>query len=183
MPARAPLALALALAAAVAAVSASVALAAGNYSGHARDIALTAAQAKYKALTSSGAAPKPAAGNRKGYLSGWQTSYLKGTASKPVQAFEIVYVYKTQADARRAFANSCKACSGTVKVEQLLMKYHSTTGKTPTVTDIATCRNLYVAAVVSGDLKPTALANAAGALAGLVFAKAAASGMSPCVNR
>jgi hypothetical protein len=173
----------MALAAAAAALLASVAFAAGNYSGHAREIALTAEQAKYKALTSSGTAPKPPADQRRGYLTGWQTSYLKGTVAKPVQAVEIVYVYKTPADARRSFANSCKGCSQPVRIEQLLMKYRSTTGKTPTVTDVATCRNLYVAAVVSGDLKPTALADAAGALAGLVFAKAAASGMSPCVKR
>ena len=45
--------------------------------------------------------------------------------------------------------------------------------------DIATCRHVYVAVVISGKLGAAALANAAGALAGGVYAKAMAGGMSP----
>ena len=53
-------------------------------------------------------------------------------------------------------------------------------GKSPGVIDIATCRNIYVAIVVSGKTTSNALARAAGALAGGVYAKAMAGGMSSC---
>ena len=58
------------------------------------------------------------------------------------------------------------------------MKFKTTTqNKTPGVVDIATCRNVYVAVVVSGNITPSALAQAAGALAGGVYAKAMSGGM------
>ena len=61
------------------------------------------------------------------------------------------------------------------------MKFQLTTeGQTPGVIDIATCRNVYVAVVDLGKIGAAALARAAGALAGGVYAKAMAGGMSPC---
>ena len=61
------------------------------------------------------------------------------------------------------------------------MKFKAASQKsTPGVVDIATCRNIYVAVVVSGKITSNALAQAAGALAGGVYAKAMAGGMSPC---
>jgi len=48
------------------------------------------------------------------------------------------------------------------------------------VIDIATCGHVYVAVVISGKLGASALANAAGAPAGGVDAKAMAGGMSQC---
>ena len=101
----------------------------GNYDGIASDIALTAAQAKYKTTTAEGAAPKPPADKRRGYLSGWQIAYLKGTATKPVAAYALIYVYRTTADAKRAYANSCKDCSGTFRAEGVSMKFMPTTEK------------------------------------------------------
>jgi hypothetical protein len=168
------------LAFAVTAGTATAAGPKGNYDGAASDIALTAAQAKYKTTTGEGAAPKPSSDKRRGYLDGWQIAYLKGTATKPVAAYALIYVYRTAADAKRAYANSCKDCSGTFRAQGVSMKFMPTTGKTPGVIDIATCRNIYVAVVISGKIGASALANAAGALAGGVYAKAMAGGMSPC---
>ena len=173
--------LALLLVLPVACVAAATALAAGNYAGTARQIALTAEQAKYKALTGSAAAAKPSADKRRGYRSGWQVAYLKGTVDKPIAAYALIYVYATPADASRAYANSCSDCSGTYRTEGVSMKFKATTQKgTPGVIDIAACRNIYVAVVVSGKVTPSALARAAGSLAGGVYAKAMAGGMSPC---
>ena len=174
--------LAVALVSLAAGLVAAVALAAGEYKGAAQSIALTAAQADYKALTGSGTAPKPPADKRRGYRSGWQASYLRGTAAKPVEAFSVIYVYDTAANARRAYESSCKDCSKSVRYKAVTMKYLLSKAKPPVVTDIAVCRNVYVAAVVSGEMTTQALADAAGALAGLVFAKAAANGMTPCAT-
>ena len=174
--------LALAIVPLAAGVVAAAAVAAGEYRGDARAIALTAAQADYKALTGSGTAPKPPADKRRGYRSGWQASYLKGTAAKPVEAFSVIYVYDTAANARRAYASSCKDCSKSVRYQAVTMKYLLSKAKPPVVTDIAVCRNVYVAAVVSGDVATQALAEEAGSLAGLVFAKAAANGMASCAT-
>jgi hypothetical protein len=153
----------------------------GNYAGAASDIALTAAQAKYRTTTGEGAAPKPPADKRRGYASGWQIAYLKGTPARPVAAYALIYVYRTTADAKRAYASSCKDCSGTYRAEGVSMKFKATTqNKTPGVIDIATCRNVYVAVVVSGKTGSQTLARDAGALAGGVYTKAMAGGMSPC---
>lgn len=165
---------------AVAGATASVALAAKNFNGSARTVALTAAQAKYKALTGSGAAEKPPLDKQRGYRSGWQTSYLKGTVKVPVEAYALIYVYDTAANAKRAYANSCDGCSDDLRAQGITMKVMLTTEKTTGVIEITTCRNIYAAIVVSGDLKPNALAEAAGALAGAVYAKATAGGMTPC---
>jgi hypothetical protein len=180
MATRTPVALLLAFVLASAVVA--VAVAAGrNYDGPAQNIALTADQAKYTTLTGSSAAAKPSADKRRGYRSGWQVAYLKGTAKKPIAAFALIYVYRTTADAKRAYANSCSDCSGTFRTEGVSMKFKAASQKsTPGVVDIATCRNIYVAVVVSGKLTSNALAQAAGALAGGVYAKAMAGGMSPC---
>jgi hypothetical protein len=153
----------------------------GNYAGAAKDIALTAAQAKYAALTANGTPAKPSADKRHGYRSGWQIAYLKGTPAKPVTALAVIYVYATTADAKLAYASACKDCSGTFRTEGVSQKFQAiTNGSTPGVIDIATCRNIYVAVVVSGKLGSSALAQAAGALAGGVYAKAMAGGMAPC---
>jgi hypothetical protein len=45
---------------------------------------------------------------------------------------------------------------------------------------VATCRNVYVAALTSGKAATNTLLTAAGALVGNVFALAMAGGMSPC---
>ena len=45
---------------------------------------------------------------------------------------------------------------------------------------VATCRNIYVAVLVSGKAAANSLLNEVGALAGNVFALAMAGGMSPC---
>jgi hypothetical protein len=180
MAGRRPLAMLLAFTVAGSAAS-SVALAAPNYPGNARSVALTAAQAKYKALTGSAAAAKPPADKRHGFRSGWQTSYLKGTAAAPVEAYSLIYIYSTASDANRAYASSCKACTGKIRVQGIKMKFQLTKEKgTPGVINIAACRNVYVAIVVSGKLKTAALAQAAGALAGGIYAKAMAGGMTPC---
>src|SRR5262249_48964371 len=117
----------------LAAGAASAAVAKGrNYDGAARGIALTAGQANYKALTASGTATKPSADKRRGYRSGWQVAYLKGTATKPVTAVAIIYVYKTIADAKLAYDNACKDCSGTYRTEGVSMKFQAiANGKTP----------------------------------------------------
>jgi hypothetical protein len=174
----------LAVAFALALVAASVAVGAGgNFTGDAQAVALTAAQAKYKALTGSGKAPAPPPDKRRGYRSGWETSYLKGTVAKPISAFSLIYVYATAADAKRAYANSCEACTGNVESQGVSMKFQLTSREgTPAVIDIATCRNIYVATAVSGKITPNELARTAGALVGGVFAKAAAGGMSPCAK-
>ncbi len=173
--------LALLLACAVAGATASAALAAGNFQGPAQRVALTAAQAKYKALTGSAAAAKPPLDKQRGYRSGWQTSYLKGTAASPVEAYSLVYVYDTAANAKRAYANSCQACSSDLRTQGITMKFMLTDEKgSPGVIQITTCRNIYAAIVISGKLQPGALARAAGALSGGIYAKAMAGGMSPC---
>ena len=175
--------LALLLACAVAGAGASAALAARNFQGKAQSVALTAAQAKYKALTGSAVAAKPPLDKQRGYRSGWQTSYLKGTVAAPVQAYSLIYVYDTAANAKRAYTNSCQACTGNVRTQGIAMKFMLTEDKgTPGVIDISTCRNIYAAIVVSGELQPGALARAAGALAGGIYAKAMAGGMSPCAG-
>jgi hypothetical protein len=166
---------------ALAAGTAAAADTKGNYVGAASDIALTAGQAKYKTTTGEGVAPKPSADKKRGYVSGWQIAYLKGTPAKPIAAYALIYVYRTTADAKRAYANSCKRCSGTYRTEGVSMKFMATTqNKTPGVIDIATCRNIYVAIVVTGKVGSAALAQSAGALAGGVYAKAMAGGMSSC---
>ena len=121
--------LALLLACAVAGATASAALAAGNFQGPAQRVALTAAQAKYKALTGSAAAAKPPLDKQRGYRSGWQTSYLKGTAASPVEAYSLVYVYDTAANAKRAYANSCQACSSDLRTQGITMKFMLTDEK------------------------------------------------------
>src|SRR5215208_3655939 len=108
--------LVLLLAAACAAASASAA----GFEGAAQSIALTSGEAGYKALTASSVAKAPA-DKRRGFRSGWQTSYLKGTATKPVQAVMLVYVYATAADARRAYARSCGGCGKDVMTQGVLM--------------------------------------------------------------
>ena len=173
---------ALLLALSLGAALAATAFAAGNYKGTARSISLTAGQAKYTALTASGPATKPPADKRRGYRSGWQASYLKGSVAKPVTAYALVYVYATPADAKRAYTNSCPGCSKDVKLQQVTMKYQYTQKAPANVVDISTCRNVYVATVVSGKLTAAQLAQNAAALAGRVFAKATAGGMSPCAK-
>jgi hypothetical protein len=176
-------AFALALACVVAAAVAAAAFAAGGYTGSARGVVLTAAQAKYRALTLSSPAPKPAADKRRGYRSGWEASYFKGSAAIPVTAFSLVYVYATPADARRAFDRSCASCSSRVKVGGVDMKFQLTAQKTtPAVVDVASCRNVYVAVLVTGKIGTKALAQAAGELAGGVYAKAMANGMASCAK-
>jgi hypothetical protein len=81
---------------------ASAAGSAGNYDGAARDIALTAEQAKYTTLTTDSAAAKPPADKRRGFRSGWQIAYLKGTPTKPVAALALIYVYKTTSEEQHA---------------------------------------------------------------------------------
>jgi len=149
--------------------------------GDARSISLTAAQAKFTRLTGSVSAEKPPADKLIGYRTGWQASYLKGTATAPVQAYSLVYVYATPKDARRAYANSCGDCTGNATTGGVSMKFQLTNEKaTPGVIAIASCRNVYAALVVTGKLGPAALARTAGALAGTIYAKAMASGMSRC---
>ncbi len=172
--------LALLVSCAVAGGGASTALA-GNFQGDAQSVALTAAQAKYKALTGSGLAPKPPADKQRGLRSGWQASYLKGTAAAPVEAYAVIYVYASAADAHRAYVNSCKSCVGKVQTQGIEMKFEFKEQKdTSAVVDVAACRNVYVVIVVSGKLEAGALARTAGALAGGIYAKAMAGGMSPC---
>jgi hypothetical protein len=168
----------------LAALAASAASAAADFPSIARAIAPTAAEADYRALTGSGPAAKPPADKRRGYRSGWQTSYLKGTAAKPIEALVLVYVYDTRASARRAYTNSCENCTRDVLAEGIRMKFQVTTssGNRQTVVDIATCRNVYAAIAVSGETTSNALAMHAGGLAGTIFRKAVARGMSPCAG-
>jgi hypothetical protein len=175
--------LAMLLACVVAGTGATAVRAAGNFQGDAQSLALTAAQAKYKALTGSGVAAKPPADKQRGLRSGWQTSYLKGTVKAPIEALSLIYVYATPADAKRAYDNSCDGCASKVRVEGISMKLQLTSSKdTLGVINIGVCRNVYVAIAISGKLEPGALARAAGALAGGVYAKAQAGGMSPCAG-
>jgi hypothetical protein len=155
--------------------------AAGNYPGGAQGIVLTAAQAKYTVLTGSAAAPSPPEDKRRGFRSGWQVGYLKGTPEKPVSAYALIYVYATAADAKRAYVRSCQACATEIQRQGIAMKLQLTAGKgTPGVLGIAACRNVYLAIGISGQVTANALAEWAGALVGGVYAKAIASGMSPC---
>ncbi len=164
-------------------VAASAAFAAGNFAGTARQIAPTAAEAHYKALTGSAPAPKPPADKRAGYRSGWHASYLKGTVDTPVEALALVYVYRSTTGASNAYDHSCSSCKANVVAEGIRMKFEirNTDGK-PVVIDVATCRNVYVALVVSGEEAVNTLVEDAGALAGAVFRKAIALGMSPCAG-
>ncbi len=172
---------ALLLAVGVAGATASDVLAARNFPGTARDAALTAGQAKYKVLTGSAAAATPAADRRRGFRSGWQASYLKGTPKAPVEAYALIYVYAKPADASRAYARSCNACTGKITIEGIRMKFQYTNDKgTKGVINVAACRNVYVAIVVTGNLTAGALARNAGSLAGGIYAKARAGGMTPC---
>jgi hypothetical protein len=176
-------ALALLLAGAVAGLAAASALAAGNYSGDAQGIALTAEQAKFKALTGSEATGKPTARLARGFRSGWHVGYLKGTPTKPVSGYTLIYVYDTAASAKRAYANSCAKCSGNARVQGVSMKFQYTdANNTPGVIAIAACRNVYAAIVVSGKIAVAALSRAAGELAGRIYAKAMAGGMSSCAS-
>jgi hypothetical protein len=155
----------------------------GTFKGKAQDIAPTSEEARYKALTASTPAAKPPAGKRAGYRSGWQTSYLKGTPAKPIEAFALVYVYDTIANARRAYATPCPNCSRDVVSQGIRMKFHlSSSDETLTLVDIVTCRNVYAAIAVSGKTNSDALAQDAGALAGTIFRKAIARGMQPCAS-
>jgi hypothetical protein len=166
--------------------STATALAAGgaNFGGTARAIAPTAAEAHYKALTGSSPAAKPPADKRAGFRSGWQTSYLKGTTAKPIEAFALIYVYRTAANARRAYTRSCENCSRDVLAEGIRMKFQLRTsaGNTRTVVDITTCRNVYAAIAITGTTANNALAEDAGALAGAIYRKAIARGMTPCAS-
>jgi hypothetical protein len=153
----------------------------GNYTGAARSLAPTAAQAKYKAVTGESAAARPPADTRKGWRDGWQIAYLKGTAAKPLAAVAVIYVYRTTADARHAFANACKDCSKTYRTQGVSMRFRLTSQKSANgAIAVATCRNVYVAALTSGKAATNTLLTAAGALVGNVFALAMAGGMSPC---
>ena len=132
-------------------------------------------------LTGSAAAPSPPPDKRRGFRSGWQVGYLKGTPEKPVSAYALIYVYATAADAKRAYARSCAACSTEIEQQGIDMKLQLTAGKgTPGVLGIAACRNVYIAIGISGQVPANTLAESAGALIGGVYAKAMASGMSPC---
>jgi hypothetical protein len=184
MPASRLLALLLACGIAAAAIpGVSAAPTARNYMGDARSISLTAAQAKFTKLTGSVAAQKPPADKQIGYRTGWQASYLKGTTKAPVQAYSLVYVYATPSDAQRAYANSCGDCTGNVTTAGVRMKFRLTGAETtPGVIDIARCRNVYAAIVVTGKVGTAALARTAGALAGTIYAKAMAGGMSRCAG-
>jgi hypothetical protein len=164
-----------------AALGLSATVVAGNYPGGAQGIALTAAQARYAALTGSASAPSPPPDKRRGFRSGWQVGYLKGTPEKPVSAYALIYVYATVADARRAYLRSCEACTTEIRRQGIEMKLQLTAGKgTPGVLGIAACRNVYIAVGISGQVPANALAESAGTLVGRVYAKAMASGMSPC---
>lgn len=160
---------------------AAVALAAGEYKGNARAIALTPKEAGYKALMQSVPASRPAADKRQGYRSGWQATYLKGTVARPLQALALVYVYRTPADALRAWNRSCGPCPEGVVTQGVRMKYQlRTSGGERTLINVAQCRNVYVALVLSGKQQGPELAREAGALVGGVYRKAAARGMAAC---
>ena len=129
-------------------------LAAGTTRAPRSDIALTAAQAKYTALTGSGAAAKPSADKRRGYRSGWQVAYLKGTATKPVAALRADLRLR---DDRRREARLRQLVQGLLGDVPRRGREHEVPGRrrrtsTPGVIDIATCRNVYVAVVVSGKI-------------------------------
>jgi hypothetical protein len=157
------------------------ALAAGEYEGNARGIALTPREAGFRALLQSVPAPRPAADKRQGFRSGWQAIYLGGTAAKPLQAIALVYVYRSPDDAQRAWNRSCGPCPRGIVAEGIRMKYQlrSAQGER-TLINVAQCRNVYVALVLSGDRQGPELAREAGAVVGSTFRKAAARGMTPC---
>jgi hypothetical protein len=154
-----------------------------DFNGKARMIALTPGEAGYKALLTSIAAQRPAVDMRSGYRSGWQASYLKGTAAVPVQTYSVIYVYNSKANARRAYAVSCSSCGKTLVTSGIRMKFEqrSASGE-PVVTTIATCRNVYVVIVISAKKSLNTLAADSGALIGGIFRKAMARGMSPCTS-
>jgi hypothetical protein len=171
----------LAMAVAAAAVAAPLALAAGEFPGSAQQLAPAAAEIGFKTLTASGATAKPPAGKRTGFRSGWQTTYLKGTAKKPVQALALVYVYRTAADAKGAYASSCSGCKG-FSYQGIEMKYRLESGATPTLVNVATCRNVYAAVAVSGRQAANALSEEGGSIVGAVFRRALAQGMASCAG-
>jgi hypothetical protein len=153
-----------------------------NFPGAARAIVPPAAEARYRALTGSSPAEKPPADKRAGFRSGWQASYLKGTPAKPIEAYALVYVYDTPANARRAYDRSCRNCTRDVRAEGIRMKFQLTTSgnNQQTVVDIATCRNVYAAIAINGQATSNALATDAGLLAGAIFRRAIARGMTSC---
>jgi hypothetical protein len=172
---------------ALAAVLAAGAAAAttGNFTGTARRIAPTQAEIGYRSLTSSMPAPRPPADKRRGYRSGWEASYVKGTAAAPVQALVLVYVYATPVTATLAFSHSCPACTEQLAAGvRLKFQLGGTSGSAErTVTAVGTCRNVYAAIVVGSKQTPDKLGVEAGVIAGAIFRKAAALGMTPCSSR
>jgi hypothetical protein len=170
----------LALAFLAAAALAGAAAAAGGFGGTARQITPTQGDIAFTALTGSSPAAKPTADRRRGIRSGWQATYLKGTAKAPVQAIVLIYVYAATADAARAYSRSCTACREQ-KVAGVRMKFQpGGTTASPTATAVATCRNVYAAIVVGGKATAKALGLDAGTIAGAIFRRAMARGMSPC---
>jgi len=168
----------------VAAACLAPAALAADFAGTARQIAPAHAWIGFRALTGSAPAPRPPAGKRRGFESGWQASYLKGTAAAPVQAIVLVYVYRTPADAKLAFSRSCGGCTAhTAAGVRMKFELGQTAGtKERTITDVVTCRNLYAAIVVGGKETPNNLGADAGFIAGAIFRRAADLGMTPCAT-
>jgi len=166
----------------VAAASLAPAAGAADFPGTARQVVPTQGEIGYRSLTGSAPAARPTVDKRRGFENGWQASYLKGAASAPVQAIVLVYVYKTPADARLAWTRSCKGCreqtAAGVRMKVKLGKSNGATGAV--VTGVATCRNLYAAIVAGGKATPDKLGADAGAIAGSIFRRAVALGMTPC---
>jgi hypothetical protein len=170
------------VAAAVLGPPAAAAVDAG-FPGTARQVTPTQGELGYQALTGSAPAARPTADKRRGFESGWQASYLKGTVAAPVQAVVLVYVYRTTADARLAYAHSCKGCrEETVEGVRLKFQLRNPNAGNRTIVDVATCRNLYAAIVVGGKKTAQALGLEAGSIAGAIFRKAIARGMTPCAS-
>lgn len=96
-----------------------------------------------------------------------------------------IYVYDTAAHARRAYDDACDQCSHRQITQGIAVKYAQLTGeRTPTVAEITTCRNVYVAVVTAGvGVGVPQLGHDAGQVAGAIYRKAMTLGMSPCSER
>ena len=154
------------------------------YTGSARGLMPTVSESKYNRVISSVRVPKPSAGKRIGFKSGWETNYRDLGATTVNQADLIVYVYDTRANALAAYADACPGSKCTqrrmphgIRAKYRLDRYKSI----PAVTTIAACNNVYVAVITASTTETSSqLAFNGGYEVGVVYGKAQAKGMGLC---
>src|SRR4051812_24552891 len=154
----------------------------GDYQGSARGLVLTPIEAKYSKLVSSQAFRTPSSGKRTGFLSGWDVTFRDETPHSVAQAALTIFVYDTHSHARAAYDDACSICTRRQLSGGVAVKYVTSREEgLPTVGEITTCRNVYVAVVAaSSGESTTALARDGGYLVGATYRKAMLLGMGRC---